>query len=265
MSYEMVNEELNIKAYSLKDPDMKVSQVLRLRDSFTYTPSLEDMGKCPYFFEKDGTLAVNRDNEYYTDFLEIAEGLLKLDPEQIGQFVLDAPQSIRPYVVTIRRCIEAREARKMCDQLDKDKYFFPEAQEMSVLHEIWKRKQGYNADWLMVYAFHYGFIQGKRYERARKAKRTKSEARENSPRVANVEWFETQFLPLIKEFVKETYTLDDHEFTEVALQLVDGCKESSCAKFMAASVVKTISQAREELKGRTTSETREPEEVAVND
>ena len=117
----------------------------------------------------------------------------------------------------------------------------------------------------MVDAFHYGFIQGKRYERARKAKRTKSEARENSPRVANVEWFETQFLPLIKEFVKETYTLDDHEFAEVALQLVDGCKESSCAKFMAASVVKTISQAREELKGRTTSETREPKEVAVND
>ena len=32
----------------------------------------------------------------------------------------------------------------------------------------------------------------------------KSEARENSPRVANVEWFETQFLPLVKEFVKET-------------------------------------------------------------
>ena len=51
----------------------------------------------------------------------------------------------------------------------------------------------------------------------------------------------------------------------MALQLVDGCKQSSCAKFMAASVVKTISQAREELKGRTTSETREPKEVAVND
>lgn len=148
--------------------------------------------------------------------------------------------------------------------LEKEK-FFPKAQEMAVLQEIRDRKQDYNVDWLMVDAFHYGFIQGKRYERARKAKRTKSEARENSPRVANVEWFETQFLPLIKEFVKETYTLDDHEFAEVALQLVDGCKESSCAKFMAASVVKTISQAREELKGRTTSETRESKEVAVND
>lgn len=30
----------------------------------------------------------------------------------------------------------------------------------------------------MVDAFHYGFIQGKRYERARKAKRSESEARE---------------------------------------------------------------------------------------
>lgn len=117
----------------------------------------------------------------------------------------------------------------------------------------------------MVDAFHYGFIQGKRYERARKAKRSESEARENSPRVANVEWFETQFLPLVKEFVKETNTLNDHEFAEMALQLVDGCEKSPCAQFMAASVVKTISQAREELKSRTTSEAREPKEVAVND
>lgn len=123
---------------------------------------------------------------------------------------------------------------------------------MKVLGEIRNRKREYNQDWAMVDAFHYGFIQGKRYERARKAKRTKSEARENSPRVANVEWFETQFLPLVKEFVKETNTLNDHEFAEVTLQLVDVCKESSCAKFMAASVVKTISQAREDLKGRTT-------------
>lgn len=135
--------------------------------------------------------------------------------------------------------------------LEKDK-FFPEASEMEVLQAIRERKQGYNTDWLMVDAFHYGFIQGKRYERARKAKRTKSEARENSPRVANVEWFETHFLPLIKEFVKETYELNDHDFVEVALQLMDGCKKSPCAQNMAASVVKTISQAREELKGRTT-------------
>ena len=129
-----------------------------------------------------------------------------------------------------------------------------------------KGSKGNDADWLMVDAFHYGFIQGQqRYERARKAKRSESEARENSPRVANVEWFETQFLPLVKEFVKETNTLNDHEFAEMALQLVDGCEKSPCAQFMAASVVKTISQAREELKSRTTSEAREPKEVAVND
>ena len=82
--------------------------------------------------------------------------------------------------------------------------------------------------------------------------------------MANVEWFETQFLPLIKEFVKVTNTMNDREFAEIALQLVDGCEKSPCAQFMAASVVKTIRQAREELKGRTTSEARESEEVAEN-
>lgn len=148
--------------------------------------------------------------------------------------------------------------------LEKDKFFL-EASEMEVLQAIRERKQGYNTDWLMVDAFHYGFIQGKRYERARKARRTKSEARENSPRVANVEWFDKLFWPLVKEFVKETYTLDDKDFAEVALQLVDGCKESPWAQNIAASVVKTIGQAREELKGRTMSEAREPEEVAAND
>lgn len=61
--------------------------------------------------------------------------------------------------------------------LEKDK-FFPEEAEMKVLGEIRNRKREYNQDWAMVDAFHYGFIQGKRYERARKAKRSESEARE---------------------------------------------------------------------------------------
>lgn len=260
MSYEMVNEELNIKSCSLADLTMEqVQHFLKIWDDGSA------IGTLALFFDKDGTLVLNRDNEHYSDYQEIAEGLLKLDLEQADQAVESAPESIKETVEVIRRGMRLRTVWKTCWMLEKDKYFFPETQEMSVLHEIWKRKQGDNADWLMVDAFHYGFIQGKRYERARKAKRSESEARENSPRVANVEWFETQFLPLVKEFVKETNTLNDHEFAEMALQLVDGCEKSPCAQFMAASVVKTISQAREELKSRTTSEAREPKEVAVND
>ncbi len=137
--------------------------------------------------------------------------------------------------------------------------------EMEGLQAILERNLGHNVVLLMMDLFHYGFIQGKRYEIARKAKRSESEARENSPRMSNAEWFDKQFWPLVKEFAKETYTLDDKDFAEVVLQLVDGCKESPCAQKMATSVVKTIAQAREELKGRTTSEAREPEEVAAND
>lgn len=56
--------------------------------------------------------------------------------------------------------------------LEKDK-FFPKAQEMAVLQEIRDRKQDYNVDWLMVDAFHYGFI---------RASGTKEPEKLNEPR-----------------------------------------------------------------------------------
>ena len=77
MSYEMVNEELNIKSCSLADLTMEqVHHFLKIWDDGSA------IGTLALFFDKDGTLVLNRDNEHYSDYQEIAEGLLKLDLEQ---------------------------------------------------------------------------------------------------------------------------------------------------------------------------------------
>lgn len=246
MSYQMVNEELKIASCCLAE--LTLGQV---QEFLKHWNDCKPIGTLTLFYDKDGTLVLNRDHKYYADFLEIAEGLLKLDLESAEEVAGKAPESLKENMNVILTCMQRRETLDMMRILEKDK-FFPEAAEMEVLQTIRERKQGHNVDWPMVDAFHYGFVQGKRYERARKAKRSESEARENSPRVANVEWFKTQFLPLVKEFVKETNTLNDHDFAEVALQMVNSCRKSPCAQYVAASVVKTISRAREDLKGRTT-------------
>lgn len=170
MSYQMVNEELKIKAYSLKG--VTVSQTIQLRNRFVGKPLLEELAVRPYFFEEDGTLVLNHDIKYYDDYLYIAENMLQLDLETATKFANDSPKSLKSDIHTIRRCMEQRIALDECDLLGKNKYFFPTTQEMKVLGEIRHRKREYNQDWAMVDAFHYGFIQGKRYERARKAKRS---------------------------------------------------------------------------------------------
>ena len=100
MSYEMVNEELNIKSCSLADLTMEqVHHFLKIWDDGSA------IGTLALFFDKDGTLVLNRDNEHYSDYQEIAEGLLKLDLEQADQVVESAPESIKETVEVIRRCM----------------------------------------------------------------------------------------------------------------------------------------------------------------
>ena len=97
MSYEMVNEELNIKSCSLADLTMEqVQHFLKIWDDGSA------IGTLALFFDKDGTLVLNRDNEHYSDYQEIAEGLLKLDLEQADQVVESAPESIKETVEVIR-------------------------------------------------------------------------------------------------------------------------------------------------------------------
>lgn len=172
MSYQMVNEELKIASCCLAE--LTLGQV---QEFLKHWNDCEPIGTLTLFYDKDGTLVLNRDHKYYDDYLDIAERMMQLDLESAEEAARKAPESLKESMNVILTCMQRRETLDMMWILEKDK-FFPEEAEMKVLGEIRNRKREYNQDWAMVDAFHYGFIQGKRYERARKAKRSESEARE---------------------------------------------------------------------------------------
>lgn len=180
MSYQMVNEELKIASCCLAE--LTLGQV---QEFLKHWNDCEPIGTLTLFYDKDGTLVLNRDHKYYDDYLDIAERMMQLDLESAEEAAGKAPESLKESMNVILTCMQRRETLDMMRILEKDK-FFPEEAEMKVLGEIRHRKREYNQDWAIVDAFHYGFIQGKRYERARRAKRSESEAREPKEVAENV-------------------------------------------------------------------------------
>ena len=122
-------------------------------------------------------MVLNRDHKYYDDYLDIAERMMQLDLESAEEAARKAPESLKESMNVILTLDAAERDAGHDADFGKRQILSGRSRNESA-GEIRHRKREYNQDWAMVDAFHYGFIQGKRYERARKAKRSESEARE---------------------------------------------------------------------------------------
>lgn len=101
MSYQMVNEELKIASCCLAE--LTLGQV---QEFLKHWNDCEPIGTLTLFYDKDGTLVLNRDHKYYDDYLDIAERMMQLDLESAEEAARKAPESLKESMNVILTCMQ---------------------------------------------------------------------------------------------------------------------------------------------------------------
>ncbi len=164
MAYKMENEELQIASCSIAD--LTEEQVQIFTEQWGDGSGIETL---VLFYEKEtGLLVLNRDNEKYEMYKEIAEAFLSISKSGRREFMEKAPDGMKETLHILDSCI--RDRVLMQDVFRAKKGIILD-DDMDVLGEIYSRcKDGEFAISLM-HAFNYGIMQGKRAERLRKKNR----------------------------------------------------------------------------------------------
>ena len=170
MQYKnIVNEELRIAAINIADLTLEyVSAFLRQWNDDSKIGSLT-----LYYDRKEDYLVLNRDNEHYEIYLELAEALLGpvADTERGRELLKEFPYSIREAVEVLKDCRQSRKAEKELKILSHQPCTgFENIRVRKVLEGIAQRDCS-QQDLLIHEVYNYGIIQGKRAERARRKAR----------------------------------------------------------------------------------------------
>lgn len=168
MKYKLVNKELRI--FSCSVSDLTMQQVTSFLEQWDHDAKI---GELTLFYEKKtDSLVLNRDNKNYDTYLEIAEAYLKLDDEKLEELPTQGLGGMEETIDLLQQCRQRRKALQLLKILDlQGVKGFAGTKEYVVFKELSIRFS--NRDdlpFLLSYIFNYGFIQGKRAERARKKK-----------------------------------------------------------------------------------------------
>ena len=163
MAYQVVNEELQIYSCSIAD--------LTLRQTSDFLSQWEDsagIGQLTMFYESStGRLVLNRDNERYEQFLDIAQHFLNAS-EQNREKVLkeSCSKRIEEELRVLNGCVKDRtfkkELKRIRNNTISDKY-------SDTLERLYREDPSCFGHF---YAFIYGMMCGKREERCKRKKYT---------------------------------------------------------------------------------------------
>ena len=159
MSYQIVNEKLNIATCSLSD--LTIEQATGFLKQWEYGAKLKEL---TLFFEHDtGRLVLNKDNPQYNTYLELAEGYLVLDEAQRVKKRKQARECLRETIYVLDNCLEARQFLDVKTAMEKTA---DACQYGYALRRI--RCEAADEIDLLSKAYSYGLIQGKRAERTKR-------------------------------------------------------------------------------------------------
>lgn len=168
MKYNLVNKELRI--FSCSVSDLTMQQVASFLDQWEHGAKI---GELTLFYEKEtDSLVINQDNKIYKKNLDIAESYLTLDDDKLQEFFTNIPEGMKETVALLQRCRERRKALQILNIL-KYQYVIgcPGTEEYAVFKELEEKNKGeYTSPFTLSDVFNYGFIEGKRAERARRRK-----------------------------------------------------------------------------------------------
>lgn len=165
MKYKVINEELRI--YSCSIADLTLEQVNHFLGQWNDGANI---GELTLFYEKEkDRIVMNRDNGRFKDILEMVEGYICLpDAEREKVREASAGKSVKETLDVLENAVTNRrnalELKILGNQVADHDYGLS----YSMAHAIKERygkKDGYFA---LLMAFSYGFMQGKRADRARR-------------------------------------------------------------------------------------------------
>ena len=160
--YEMINEKLGIKACGLADLTAdQVNHFLGLWEDGA------KIGSLTVFFENDtGNLVLNKDNDMYDTYRELAEEYMEELPEARKELWESCPlRQMKETLEVMENCLKSRKTEKELFRARKN--CITSKNSRIILNEIQRR---YNLPSAVCIAFRYGMMQGKRIERAKKKK-----------------------------------------------------------------------------------------------
>lgn len=166
MNYKLVNEELRI--FSCSVSDLTMQQAASFLEQWERDAKIEQL---TLFYEKEtDSLVLNRDNKNYKEYLEIAEIYLELDDKKSEEFLECVSEGAKETIELLQRCKQRRKALQMLNILGHQYVSgCPGTEEYAVFKELKEKNKNENSlFFLLSDVFNYGFIKGKRAERAEK-------------------------------------------------------------------------------------------------
>lgn len=168
MKYNLVNKELRIFSCSISD--LTIQQAASFLEQWEHGAKIDEL---TLFYEKEtDSLVINQDNKDYKKYLDIAEIYLTLDDDKLQEFSMNMPEGAKETVTLLQRCRQRRKTLQMLNIL-KYQYVrgFPGTEEYAIFEELKeKNKNEHTSPFILSDVFSYGFIEGKRAERARRRK-----------------------------------------------------------------------------------------------
>ena len=162
--YEVINEELGIKACGLADLTAEqVNHFLGLWEDGAR------IGTLTVFFENEtGDLVLNKDNEMYDTYRELAEIYMGASSDRREEIWENCPvPQTKETIRVMANCLKFRRTEKELFRARKN-YIACEPS-YAILSEIRKK---YDLAGAVSVAFRYGIMQGKRMERAKKKRQS---------------------------------------------------------------------------------------------
>ena len=159
MAYQVVNEELQIYSCSIAD--------LTLKQTSDFLSQWEDsasIGQLTMFYESSTErLVLNRDNNNYKQFLDIAQHFLSASDHNREKVLKESySKRIEEELKVLNRCVKdlafKQELEKIRNNSISDKY-------SDALERLYREKSCFMG---ILGAFIYGMMCGKREERARR-------------------------------------------------------------------------------------------------
>lgn len=161
--YEVINEELGIKACGLADLTAEqVSHFLGLWEDGAR------IGTLTVFFESEtGDLVLNKDNEMYDTYRDLAENYMSASSEVRRELQENCPTSMKETLRVMESCLKSRRIEKELFRARNNEITSEPSR--LILNEIFKR---YDLPTAVCVAFRYGMMQGKRMERAKRKRQS---------------------------------------------------------------------------------------------
>lgn len=162
--YEVVNDELRIKACGLADLTAEqVSDFLKLWEDGA------KIGTLTVFFESEtGDLVLNKDNKLYDTYRELAEEYMGASPEVRKEIWEKCPiDGVKQALRVMENCLKSRRIEKELFRA-RNNVITSQPSRM-ILNEIPRRFDTVGAT---LTAYRYGVMQGKRMERAKKKRQS---------------------------------------------------------------------------------------------